>query len=129
LCASIGTEEDFRPSGPAGLGRDREVANLQECILRHGVHSHEEDTQDARVYRPAGYDFPPSRGRMGLEFRDGGELVYYGIARADGSEISSGRWTLEEGTTRVRTDVDNERIQPFILEVVFCGDEALKVRR
>jgi len=64
---------------------------------------------------------------MGFELRDGGELVYYGIARADGTEVSSGRWTIA-GTNRVRIDVDNERIQPFILEVVSCDDEALRVR-
>ena len=104
------------------------MENLQECILRHWVHAHEEDTHDARVYRPTGYDFPPARGRRGFEFRDGGELIYYGIARADGSEQSSGRWSIE-GTDRVRIDVDNERIQPFILEVVSCDDETLKVRR
>jgi hypothetical protein len=38
------------------------MANSQECLRRHGIHSHEEDTQDVRVYRPAGYDFPPVRG-------------------------------------------------------------------
>jgi hypothetical protein len=104
------------------------MANLQECLKRHWIHSHEEDTQDVRVYRPAGYDFPPARGRRGFEFREGGALVYFGIARADGSELFPGRWTIA-GTTRVRIDVDNERIQPFILEVVSCDDETLKVRR
>ena len=104
------------------------MGNIQECILRHWVHSHEEDTQDVRVYRPASYDFPPSRGRMGYQFREDGELIYYGIARTDGTEQSSGRWTIEE-TSRVRIDVDNERIQPSVLDVVSCDDEMLKVRR
>jgi hypothetical protein len=80
-----------RPSGAAEPIRDEEVANLQECNLRHWVHSHEEDTQDVRIYRPAGYDFPLSRGRVGVEFREGGELVDYEIARANGSEEFSGR--------------------------------------
>jgi hypothetical protein len=44
-----------------------------------------------RIYRPAGYDFPLSRGRVGVEFREGGELVDYEIARANGSEEFSGR--------------------------------------
>jgi hypothetical protein len=104
------------------------MANLQECLKRHWIHSHEEDTQDVRVYRPAGYDFPPARGRRGFEFREGEELIYYGIARADGSELFPGRWRIEE-TDRVRIDVDNERVQPFILEVISCNDETLKVRR
>ena len=104
------------------------MANLQECLERHWIHSHEEDTQDIRVYRPAGYDFPPARGRRGLEFREGGELIYYGIARADGSEQFSGRWTIEERDL-VRINVDNERIRPFILKVVSCNDDTLEVRR
>src|SRR4028118_884504 len=113
-----------RTTGLAELRRDGRMANLQECILRHWVHSHEEDAQDVRVYRPAGYNFPPSRGRVGFEFRDGGELVYFGIARADGPEASSGQWTVER-TDRVRIEVDNERIQPFILEIISCDDEML----
>jgi hypothetical protein len=52
--------------------------------------SHEEDTQYVRVYRPAEYDFPLSRGRTDFEFREGGELIYYEIARADGTELSRG---------------------------------------
>ncbi len=104
------------------------MEELRECVLRHWIHSHEEDTQDLRVYRPADYAFPPSRGRMGFEFREGGDLVYYGIAPADGSEQSSGRWAIE-GTNQVRIEVDSERIQPFVLEVVSCDEGGLKVKR
>ncbi len=89
------------------------MANLRECIVGHWVHSHEEDARDVRVYRPADYGFPPSRGRAGLEFREGGELVYYGIARADGSEESHGRRSIE-GSNRVRVEVDDARTRPFL---------------
>jgi hypothetical protein len=47
------------------------------------VHAHEEDEGDVRVYRPAGYDLPPARGRRGLEFRPDGEVVVYGPGPAD----------------------------------------------
>jgi hypothetical protein len=104
------------------------MAELRACILRNWVHSHEEDTQEVRVYRPADYAFPPSRGRMGFEFREGGELIYRGIGRTDRSEPSSGRWVIEE-PNRVRVEVDNHRTPPFVLEVVSCDDKALKVRR
>ncbi len=104
------------------------MEELRGCLLRHWVHSHEEDTQEVRVYRPTSYNFPPSRGRMGLEFREGGELVYHAIARADGSEQSYGRWAIE-GSNRLRIDVDSEQIQPFTLEVVSCDQEILTVRR
>jgi hypothetical protein len=104
------------------------MADLQRCILGHWIHSHEEDAQGVMVYRPANYSFPPSRGRMGFEFREGGELVYYGIGRADGAEQSSGSWVIEE-PNRVRIKVDSERIQTFILQVVSCNDQSLTVRR
>jgi hypothetical protein len=97
-------------------------------MLGHWIHSHEEDAQGVMVYRPANYSFPPSRGRMGFEFREGGELVYYGIGRADGSEQFSGSWVIEE-RNRVRINVDSERIQTFVLQVVSCNDQALKLRQ
>jgi hypothetical protein len=92
------------------------------------MHSHEEDTKDIAVYRRAGYKFPLSRGRKGFELREGGHLVYYGIARADGSERFSGRWIFE-GEDRIRIEVDNERIIPFVLTIDYCDRNVLKVRR
>lgn len=102
--------------------------NLEECLIGTWIHSHEEDTPDVRVYRPADYPFPPARGRDGFEFRPDGELVYLGIARADGTEESNGRWTVE-ASNRVRIEVQSERIEPFTLEVVSCDGEMLKVKR
>ncbi len=104
------------------------MADLQTCILGRWMHSHEEDAPGVTVYRPASYSFPPSRGRVGFEFRECGKLVYYAIARADGSEQISGSWAIEE-PNRVRINVDSERTQPFVLQVVFCDDEVLKVRQ
>jgi hypothetical protein len=47
------------------------------------VHAHEEDEGDVQVYRPAGYDLPPARGRRGIEFRPDGEVVVLGPGPAD----------------------------------------------
>jgi hypothetical protein len=122
------------PIADVGLGTPpvtREVASmssLSTCLLRHWIHSHEEDTTELRVYRPAEYAFPPARGRMGLEFRRDGELVYYGISPSDGSDHLPGRWSLEP-PNRVRIDVTSERIEPFMLEVVSCSNEVLTVKR
>lgn len=115
-------------NSPTVRRKGNEMKDLQSCILKHWIHSHEEDEQGIMVYRPANYNFPPSRGRAGFEFREGGTLVYYGIGRADGSEQSSGRWLIKE-PNRVRVHVDNERIQPFVLEVISCDDQVLKVKR
>jgi hypothetical protein len=115
-------------SGSARAGGGTDMADLESCLVGQWMHSHEEDTPDAQVYRPADYPFPPARGRDGFEFRPDGELVYLGIARADGTEESTGRWTVE-APDRVRIEVQHERIEPFTLQVVSCDEETLKVRR
>ncbi len=126
-----------RTSGPTGIseanipivrGEDNDMKDLRSCILGHWMHSHEEDAQDVVVYRPADYKFPPSRGRRGFEFREGGKLVYFGIGRADGTEQFSGSWVVES-SNRIRIEVNSERIQPFVLQVVSCNDQSLEVRR
>lgn len=111
-----------------GTREYEKMQELKKCILRHWVHSHEEDTKEVAVYRPVTYNFPPSRGRVGFEFMEDGEMVYYAIGYADGSEPSSGRWDIQ-GQNRIRINVENERIQPFDLEIVSCGEETLKVKR
>lgn len=80
------------------------------------------------VYRPASYNFPPSRGRIGYEFREGGKLVYYGIAATDGTDLFSGTWAIE-GPNLVRIQIDNTRYKPFELQVISCDGQALKVKQ
>ena len=131
FCYDFGVEpvsHVMAESRAPGVGRDEMMSDLQTCILGRWIHSHEEDAEGVTVYRPADYAFPPSRGRTGFEFREGGELVYGGIARGDGTALSSGHWTLTE-PNRISIEVDNERAAPFVLDVVDCSKEALKVKR
>jgi hypothetical protein len=65
------------------------------------MHSHEEDTGDLRVYRPADWDFPPARGRRGFDLRPGGELVVYGPGATDRPEATIGRWESSAGRVNV----------------------------
>ena len=67
------------------------MADLPPELFRRWVHAHEEDDGDVRVYRPAGYNLPPARGRRGLEFRPDGELLVYGPGPADKPVASPGR--------------------------------------
>jgi hypothetical protein len=113
---------------PAQQGELKTMEALRTCILGHWIHSHEEDTAEVRVYRPVSYNFPPSRGRRGVEFRAGGELIYYGIASTDGTLEMVGRWTLEE-PNRIRINVENDRIAPFTMEIISCDGEVLRVRQ
>jgi hypothetical protein len=64
-------------------------------IFEHWIHSHEEDTEDVKVYRPHDYVFPPTRGRTGFEIKENGEFIQYDIAPACGVEKVMGRWKAE----------------------------------
>jgi hypothetical protein len=72
-------------------------------LNRHWVHSHEEDTEDEQVFRPASYAFPPSRGRSGLDLHpDGsyGESVPGPTDRPE--ETEGGTWELDGDTLELR---------------------------
>lgn len=67
-----------------------------ELLQGHWIHSHEEDTGDQMVFRPATYDFPLSRGRSSIELKPGGHLVEGGPGPTDRTQKSAGRWALED---------------------------------
>ena len=68
-----------------------------ENLEGHWVHSHEEDSDDEQVFRPASYRFPPARrGREAIELRPDGTYVESAPGPADAPEESgSGAWKLE----------------------------------
>jgi hypothetical protein len=89
-----------------------------ELLRRRWVHSHEEDTATEMVFRPEGFDFPPSRGRVSFELRADGTFTDRGIGPTDRPHDTSGRWELEgerrvvlrEGTGGVRRRLDVETV-------------------
>jgi hypothetical protein len=64
---------------------------MDDALYRRWVHAREEDEGEVKVYRPAGYDLPPARGRRGIEFRPDGELLVYGPGPADKPVATPGR--------------------------------------
>lgn len=66
-------------------------------LYRRWRHSFEEDHDDIEVYRPDDFDFPPARGRGGIEFRDDGTFVEWTPGRADAPEAFEGTWRAEAG--------------------------------
>jgi hypothetical protein len=67
------------------------MADLPPELFRRWVHAREEDEGDVRIYRPAGYDLAPARGRRGIEFRPDGEVLVYGPGPADKPTATPGR--------------------------------------
>jgi hypothetical protein len=99
-----------------------------EALAQRWVHSYEEDTPEASVYRPSGYDFPPARGRRSFELNPDGTLVEGVPGPVDAPVESGGTWALEgetlvlhgeEGDRALRiASVDDER-----LVLAVAGDE------
>jgi len=96
------------------------VTGLSPELFRHWVHSHEEDSGDLRVYRPAGYSFPPARGRRGFELAPDGSYSGHGPGPTDKPVSTGGRWE-PAGEGRVRIG-DQE------LEIVSLEPERLTAR-
>jgi hypothetical protein len=67
------------------------------------VHSHEEDREGIQVFRPASYDFPPSRGRESFTLRPDGTAVA-GLPGPDDRGISTdaGNWQLHGDVLHIR---------------------------
>ena len=102
------------------------MAQLPPELFRRWVHVHEEDDGDVRVYRPAGSELPPARGRRGLEFRPDGELLVIGPGPADKPQTSSGHWA-SAGERRARVSLPSAD-EPQELEIVSVEPDRLAVR-
>ncbi|SRR5712692_9407590 len=99
-----------------------------DSLLGSWLHSHEEDTPTTTVYRRAGYNFPPSRGRKGFELRPDGSLTEKGIGPTDRSVHSAGKWQL--GANRCLEFYPHSSNQPArVLPIESVHDDMLVVRK
>jgi len=65
------------------------------ALLGRWIHSHEEDTADLQVYRPAAFAFPPARGRDAMSLEADGSVSKTGPGPDDRSGPgSAGSWIL-----------------------------------
>lgn len=101
---------------------------LPSSVFDRWVHSHEEDTEHATVYRPDGYPFPPSRGRSGFEIEPDGTFVELSIAPGDGSAEVPGQWSAPDDH-HVRVRLENGRSYTLEIVEIESDDRLLKVRR
>ena len=91
------------------------------------VHVQEEDTEDEMVFRPAGTDLPPSRGRMALDLRPDGTYAESGLGPTDVPEEATGTWTLE-GETITLNEGATQGV-PRQMHVVSADEERLVLKR
>jgi hypothetical protein len=91
------------------------------------VHAHEEDTEDEMVFRPAGTDLPPSRGRIAFELRADGTFVESGLGDTDVPEEATGSWALE-GDTISLSEGATQGV-PREMEVIAADEARLVIRK
>ena len=72
------------------------TAPNSDQLLGVWVHSHEEDYDDIKVYRPSSYQFKPSRGREKMNILDNGILEYTPIAPNDLPKTFNGTWMVSK---------------------------------
>jgi hypothetical protein len=98
----------------------------ESSLTGEWVHSHEDDSENQMVFRPATYAFPPSRGRSRYRLEKGGVLQVVRPGPTDKPESVGGNWTLEDGGTLVLRPADGH---PLRFPIVSVDGERLVVSR
>ena len=107
--------------------KKREEMQLQ-LLQKTWLHSHEDDQNDIRVYRPNTYDFPPSRGRTGFTFEKDGTYKQYDIAPTDGLEEHSGKWVAGKDE-KIKIMFDKKDMENYEIEIISVEPNLLKIKR
>ncbi len=82
-------------------------------LCRRWIHSHEEDTSTETIFRPAGFPFPPSRGRKAIELRADGTYSLGTPDPVDRALQHSGTWQLNPSDSIVFQAPDGDTPQPW----------------
>ena len=97
------------------------------CLFRAWGHSREEDGGGLTVYRPAGFAFPLSRGRDGMEFRPDGTVVESALAEPTRARRREGFWArLGPNSVSVRVGGPDAPVRR--MTIVDCDEQVLRVR-
>ena len=110
--------------------RNQQMNNeeLRELVKGSWVHSHEEDTETEKVFRPAHYKFPPSRGRTLYQFEPDGTLVHVGPGADDRPERQKGKWELtKDGQLILHPESSSAKSR--LLRVVSVEKDKLVVKK
>jgi hypothetical protein len=71
------------------------VSSNQAHLIGRWIHSHEEDTETGRVFRPGDSQLPPSRGREKLELRADGTFIGSRPGPTDEPRQTAGSWVVD----------------------------------
>jgi len=99
----------------------------RRALVGRWLHAHEEDSETERVFRPASWALPPSRGRSGFELGADGSLRRFGPGPTDRPEQTAGTWRLVGG--RLEFEDEGPGGGRRALEIVSLTPDRLVVRR
>ena len=100
----------------------------RKALAQKWVHSHEEDTDDEMVFRPASYAFPPARGRKSFELDAGGRLVTSGIGPDDRPAPGQGQWLLE-GSDKLALEPAGPGARKTVMQILHVAPDKLVVKK
>jgi hypothetical protein len=101
--------------------------DTERIVRRRWVHSHEEDTDKEMVFRPADFQFPPSRGRRSFELKPDGNLVEGRIGPTDRPLETRGTWKLEDDNRLVlRSDLSET---PRVMQIASVDEDRLVIEK
>jgi hypothetical protein len=101
--------------------------NFGEALFQHWVHSYEDDQDGYRAFRPAGYEFPPARGREGFELKKDGTFTHHQIGPVDAPVQVVGKWEMKDKTTLKITPAE-PGAEPWEMQVVEAAKDMLKIK-
>ena len=102
------------------------TAYNEDCIYKHWIHSHEEDTEDKKVYRPSTFEFPQSRGRDGFDIRENGEFILYIMGPTDRPEKIFGNFTIASNNLNVEL-VSMQK--SYTMTILSCNENLLTIQK
>jgi hypothetical protein len=103
-----------------------------EIYEKKWIHSYEEDKDDIQVYHTSTFNFPLSRGRMGLEIEKNGTFIQYGTGPDDRQKKVEGNWTIAEGEEPNTIKIDfatDKPIKPYNMKIILCNNDVLRIRK
>ena len=102
--------------------------DTERKLRRRWVHSHEEDTDREMVFRPAAFEFPPSRGRRSFELKPDGALAEGGIGPTDRPVETQGSWELEDDD-RLVLRPGRSGGAPRVMRIASVDDDRLVIEK
>jgi hypothetical protein len=103
------------------------MSGIPRILLKHWYHSYEEDTEDIKIYRPAGYGFPPSRGRSSFEIKENGEFIRYGSGPTDMATSFKTKLKVKKDNNILRLIIEDLELPS--LEIIEYNDNILKIKK